>query len=174
MKDYINKTNGISGVGATKVTRAWKGGSTVKLTILDSDFNRASDLLISTVQNTIDPLQSGDGYGLAPIDHLVTVDTAKECKIELSSKIEYDSGYTLEAVKEKITKAVNDYLKQLRSSWQSLGEQGCVIRISQLESKILSMDGIYDIGETKINGQMENLTLTKYQIPVYGGIEIDS
>lgn len=173
-QDYINKTNGIPGVGATKVTRAWNGGSTVKLTILDSDFNKASDLLIGTVQNSIDPLQSGEGNGLAPIDHRVTVDTAKECKIELSSKIEYDDSYTEEAVKVKITNTVKDYLRQLRSTWQSLGEQGCVIRISQLESNILSIDGIYDIGETKINGQRENLTLTKYQIPVYGGIKIDS
>ncbi len=36
-QDYIEKTNGIAGVGATKVTRAWDGPSTVKLTILDSN-----------------------------------------------------------------------------------------------------------------------------------------
>ncbi len=45
-KDYLDKTNGIPGVGATKITRAWNGASTVKLTILDSNFNKASDLLV--------------------------------------------------------------------------------------------------------------------------------
>ena len=58
-KDYLIKTNGIPGVGATKITRAWNGPSTVKLTILDSNYNKASDLLIQTVQETIDPSGTG-------------------------------------------------------------------------------------------------------------------
>lgn len=173
-KDYMDKTNGIPGVGATKITRAWNGGSTVKLTILDSNFNKASDLLVQTVQDIIDPVQSGSGDGLAPIDHIVTVDTAEEVRIQIKSTLELDNNYSHEVLQEQIGNAVDTYLGELRTSWEGLGDHGCIIRISQLEARILEIQGIYDISNTCINGAAENLELNKYQIPIYGGIEIDS
>lgn len=173
-KDYMDKTNGIPGVGATKITRAWNGGSTVKLTILDSNYNKASALLLQTVQEAIDPAQRGSGDGLAPIDHIVTVDTAEEVKVHIQSSLELDSKFSHEALQEQIGNVINAYLKELRASWEELGDHGCIIRISQLEARILEIKGIYDIGNTRINGAAENLELNKFQIPIYGGIEIDS
>lgn len=67
MADYKKKTKEIAGVGAVKVTPCWNGGGTVKLTILDSEFNKASDVLIEKVQNEICPELSSEGLGLAPI-----------------------------------------------------------------------------------------------------------
>nr|DAW24396.1 MAG TPA: structural protein [Caudoviricetes sp.] len=32
------------------------------------------------------------------------------------------------------------------------------------------MKGVLDVANTKINGSTSNLTLTKYQIPVLGGV----
>lgn len=173
-KDYMDKTNGIPGVGATKITRAWNGGSTVKLTILDSNFNKASALLVQTVQETIDPVQSGNGDGLAPIDHIVTVDTAKEVRIQINCTLEYDNNYPDKVLLEQIGNTVDAYLGELRASWEGLGDHGCIARISQLESRILGIQGIYDISSTRINGAAENLELNMYQIPIYGGVEIDS
>ncbi|WP_394523008.1 baseplate J/gp47 family protein [Lacrimispora sp. JR3] len=173
-KDYLDKTNGIPGVGATKITRAWNGPSTVKLTILDSNYNKASDLLIQTVQDAMDPAMSGNGDGLAPIDHVVTVDTAEEIKIQMKCTLEYESSYEEEDLKAQIKEAAESYLKELRASWEGLGDHGCVVRISQIEARILALEGIYDIKNTQINGAAENLELNKNQIPVYGGIEIDS
>lgn len=173
-KDYMDKTNSIPGVGATKITRAWNGGSTVKLTILDSNFDKASELLVQTVQDIIDPAQAGSGDGLAPIDHIVTVDTIEEVKMQINSQIEFESGYSYEALQEQIEETIEAYLRELRTSWQDLDNQGCVVRISQLESRILAIKGISDIGNTQINGLSENHELNKYQIPIYGGVEIDS
>lgn len=65
--DYKKKTKEISGVGAVKVTPVWNGGGTVKLTILDSEFNKASNTLIENVQNEICPSLSDEGLGIAPI-----------------------------------------------------------------------------------------------------------
>ena len=173
-KDYLIKTNGIPGVGATKITRAWNGPSTVKLTILDSNYNKASDLLIQTVQETIDPSGTGKGDGLAPIDHVVTVDTAEEVEVQIACTLEYEEGYEAETLKSLIKDAAEAYLKELRSSWEGLGERGCIIRNSQMEARILALEGIYDIKNTLINGAAENLELNQYQVPVYGGVEIDS
>ena len=65
--DYNKKTKEISGVGAVKVTPVWNGGGTVKLTILDSVFNKASETLINLVQETICPNKENTGIGIAPI-----------------------------------------------------------------------------------------------------------
>ena len=56
----------------------WNGGGTVKLTIIASDFTAPSTELIRQVQTAIDPEQNhGEGMGLAPIGHTVTVTGAK-------------------------------------------------------------------------------------------------
>ena len=73
--DYLKKTNSIAGVGSTKVTPIWNGGGTVKLTILNSEYDKASSELIKSVQTIIDPQQDALGKGVAPIGHIVTVDT---------------------------------------------------------------------------------------------------
>lgn len=65
--DYKKKTKEIAGVGAVKVTPVWQGGGTVELTILDSNFNKASKQLIDIVQEEICPNKQESGIGLAPI-----------------------------------------------------------------------------------------------------------
>ena len=59
-------------------------GGTILLTILDSNFELASDALINTVQDTIDPIENmGEGYGCAPIGHVVTVKSAEGVVINI-------------------------------------------------------------------------------------------
>ena len=65
--DYKKKTKEINGVGAVKVIPIWNGPGTVKLTILDSDYNKASEQLINNVQEIICPNMDDSGVGLAPI-----------------------------------------------------------------------------------------------------------
>jgi len=43
------------------------------------------------------------------------------------------------------------------------------VRISQIETRLLTIKGIVDIDSTKINGAADNFTLGKYEIPVFGG-----
>lgn len=167
-KDYIQKTNSIAGVGSTKVTPIWDGGGTVKLTILNSEFDKASSELVKTVQQEIDPTKDAHGIGIAPIGHIVTVDTTQEVVINVASKIVFDEGYSFTGLKQQIMDTISGYLLELRKSW---AEQGTlVVRIAQIETRILAIKGIIDISETKINGAAINLTLTKYQITVMGGV----
>ena len=46
-----------------------------------------------------------------------------------------------------------------------------MVRISQVESRLLGITGILDIANTKINGEAANFTLTLDHIPVLGTIE---
>lgn len=143
-------------------------GGTVLLTILNSDYGVASDTLIQTVQNTIDPAENaGEGYGLAPIGHVVSVKSAKEVTVTLKTKITFDTGYSWSNLQNSIDTAVQDYLLELRKGWADTAY--LVVRISQIETRLLSIKGIVDIENTKINGSTDNLTLGKYEVPVFEG-----
>ena len=171
VEDYIQKTNLIAGVGAVKVTPVWNGGGTVLLTILDSGYNAAGEALIGQVQQQIDPRGDGSGAGIAPIGHIVTVNTAEEVKIDVDSELVLDDGYTFDMVRERVSGAVEDYLLELRGEWQS--HDSTAVRIAQIESRIMSLEGVVDIRNTKLNGEDSNLILTKYLIPVLGVITCD-
>lgn len=164
-KDYEEKTMAISGVGAVKVTPVWNGGGTVKLTILDSEYNIASQNLIERVQETIDPNKDASGIGIAPIGHIVTVDTAIKTDITISTVLTLD-GIGVENVKEDIDIALQEYLLELRKNWGA--SNILIVRVSQIESKILAVSNkILDISNTKINGESSNLELNCYSIPVW-------
>lgn len=167
IKDYEEKTLSIAGVGAVKVTPVWKGGGTVRLTILDSTFSAATSELIKTVQTEIDPTQDGHGLGLAPIDHRVTVDTPEKITINITTKVELND-VEWGTIENDVKKIIEEYLLELRKNWAK--ENNITVRVAQIEAKILSVEGIVDIADTKINGKAENLILTAYQIPILGGV----
>ena len=162
--DYIQKTMEVSGVGAVKVTPVYNGPGTVLITILDSEFNPATSELINKVQQIIDPTQDGEGKGIAPIGHRVTVQTVSPISVSIQTNITLDSGYT-EINPENV---LNDYLLSLRKTWADSNNQ--YVRIAQIENAIMSIDGVIDIADTTMNGKAENLLLTEYEIPTLGEV----
>lgn len=69
-------------------------GGTVKLTILDSEFGVSTDTLIDTVQTTVDPeANAGEGYGLAPIGHVVSVEKAEAVPVAVTTSLTFDAGF---------------------------------------------------------------------------------
>ena len=143
-------------------------GGTVLLTILNSDFGVASDTLIKTVQQTIDPDEyAGEGYGVAPIGHIVKVKSAEKIEVTVKTNITFDVGYGWSNLQSPIDEAISNYLLELRKSWAD--NPYLVVRISQIETRLLKIKGIVDIANTKLNGASENLTLGKYEVPMYKG-----
>lgn len=167
--DYKSKTLAIDGTGAVKVIAAWDGAGTVKLTILSSNFDKASSELISSVQNAFDPNKDGKGDGLAPIGHTVTVDTATEKEISIKATLTYASGQSWDTLGDKITKAVGSYLEGLRKQWAD--NDSLIVRIAMIEAAILSVDGVLDISNTKINDGTANIQTESDEIPILGDIE---
>ena len=145
-------------------------GGTVLVTIVDSDdYGEASNTLIDTVQTTLDPVQNaGEGLGLAPIGHVVSVKSAGAVGVYVTTNVVFDEGYNWSNLKTAIQDAVDVYLLELRQEWAET--TSTIVRISQIESRILAVDGVADINNTKINGSTSNLTLGTYNIPVIGGV----
>lgn len=142
-------------------------GGVVRLIILASDYSRASDALIAYVQNEVDPDPHGDGYGFAPIGHVVIVETAEEVTVNVSATFEYASGYSFAGIRSRIEAVIRNYLYELRESWK---DEVPVVRITQLTARLLTVEGILDVTNLRINGAASNLTLTEEQIPVFGEV----
>ena len=167
--DYEEKVMSINGVGGVKVTPVWNGGGTVKLTIIDNTFSKPSEELVEGVKNAADPYPNeGLGYGFAPIGHVVTVEGVENVTVNIETEIIYGGDWTWEAAGSIITKAVDDYFKELSETWED--NQNLIIRISQIESRILDCAGVIDIFGTTLNGSTNNLYLAANEIPVRGTI----
>ena len=167
---YIETTEAIPGVGGCKPYRAWNGPGTVKLVITNSDFGVPTSTLIQNVQTAIDPTQNhGDGIGLAPIDHEVTVEAVTGTKINISTKLTFAPGWSLEECKPYIEEALDAYYKELNSTWSK--ENNLIVRISQIESRLLALPGVVDITETVLNEGAGNVTLDENAIAVRGAFE---
>lgn len=145
-------------------------GGTVLITILDSAYNKASDVLLEKVQTEIDPdMAAGEGYGIAPIGHVVKVKTAAEVPVNVKINITFDTGCSWSNLQSLVDTAVRDYLEELRKTWAD--NNNLVVRISQIEMRILGIHGVLDVGGTAINGSDSNLSLGEFEIPVFGGVD---
>lgn len=167
--DYEEKVNAIEGVGGVKVYPVWAGGGTVKLEIISSDYTVPTSTLIDKVQTLIDPTQNaGEGLGIAPIGHVVTVVGCGTTTVNIETEIGYQSGWSWGALQSYVYKTVDEYFEELRKHWAD--EDNIIVRVSQLETRILNLTGVLDIGNTKLNGTAGNLQLAPSDVPVRGTV----
>ena len=171
-RDYIEKTNAIPGVGSTKVTRTPNStGGNVLLTIIDSDFAAASETLLNKVKELIDPAEhTGEGFGIAPIGHKVQVKSADALQIDISAKLTLESKYSLADVLSPVKAAIGEYLSELRATWGNT--ENLVVRVSRIETKLLSVTGVIDAENITVNGERKNIVLSATQIPVLGSVTL--
>lgn len=167
--DYKEKVSSIAGIGGVKVYPCFYGGGTVKLVLVNSDYGVPSDTLITTVQDCIDPpTESGKGVGIAPIGHQVTVVPVRSHTISLEIHLTYQEGYHFSSIQASIEQTVDAYFYELNQTWAE--KDSLVVRISQLESRILNLTGVLDISDTFLNGESKNIVLGTDEIAVRGEI----
>lgn len=144
-------------------------GGTVKVVIITSELKPPSSTLINTVQEILDPtMTAGEGDGCAPIGHVVNVTGVQNTVINIDTNITYADGYSYTNLKESIEDIIDSYFFELKQNWAA--SDNIIIRISQIESRLLSVEGIEDISDTKINGNGNNLILDDENIPIRGEI----
>lgn len=127
-------------------------------------------MLINNIQTVIDPeVNHAEGLGLAPIGHEVTITAVRTVLVDVAITIYYESGYRYEMIKSYIEKAVEEYLLELRKSWER-SREGLVVRRSHIESAILEVQGVLDVMDTHLNGAEVNIHLGADEIPIRGEI----
>jgi uncharacterized phage protein gp47/JayE len=176
VQDYFEKVTSLDGVGGVKVYPVWNGGGTVKLVILNSQFQVPSETLIDAVQTAIDPIPNqGLGIGIAPIGHTVTVEGVTAETIDVATHITFAAGYDWEMLLPTIQAAIDGYFTELSQGWDSVDwrldlSATLIIRVSQIETRLLALPGILDIADTTLNGAAANFTLGVDSIPQRGTV----
>lgn len=181
--DYLDMTSKIDEVGAAQIYPTWNGGGTVKVVILNNNLMPASASLVQKVKNTLDPEdKQAEGYGLAPIDHAVTVTAPEELIVNVDISVKLDDTKVTRYVKDSITKAVEGYFQSLRKDWADItqklgrGYQETIYR-SKILSQVVLTEGVINAKLPSLNGRDADIDLvfnnSKSQLPVVGTVTIN-
>lgn len=181
--DYLDMTSKIDEVGAAQIYPTWNGGGTVKVVILNNDLMPASASLVQKVKNTLDPEdKQAEGYGLAPIDHFVTVTVPEKLIVNVDISVKLDDTKVTRYVKDSITKAVEGYFQSLREDWADInqklgrGYQETIYR-SKILSQVMLTEGVVNAKLPSLNGKDADIDLIfnneKSQLPVVGTVTIN-
>nr|DAR07503.1 MAG TPA: Baseplate J like protein [Caudoviricetes sp.] len=170
------------GVGACQIYPVWQGGGTVKISFIDSTFNVANSALVEKIQALIDPTKDGQGIGLAPIDHIVTVGTATAKNVNISARLQLASGYSISQLTPFIKKELESYFETVRKGWgkqvsTDKNEYRANIFRSQIIASILRVQGVLDVSELKLNGANSDIittqTATLQELPTMGVVSLE-
>ena len=184
ISDYRNKTREIIGVGDLQIYPVWNGGGTVKLSIVDTAFRAASNEFVQEVQNLIDPVNAsgvqGDGLGIAPIDHKVTVVAPEEVTVNITASIVLQVPYEVGQVQPAVEQAIEAYMVELRHDWATpneFNEYALSVYTSRITAAIVGVPGISNVTNVRLNGAAADITLQqtgqKQQIPVKGTVTLN-
>ncbi|MDE7260520.1 MAG: baseplate J/gp47 family protein [Oscillospiraceae bacterium] len=180
--DYKRVVLAIGGVGGLQVYPTWKGGGTVKLSIIGADWMPASPQLVEEVQNTVDPPpDQGLGYGTAPIGATVTVTTPEAVEINISATLVTGGGYTAAQLSGPVRQAVDGYLLSIRQEWDTPEASGMThyaswVYAARVTAAILSVQGVVNVTGLTVNGSAADLQLAEdgflQQVPVLGEVAV--
>ena len=168
--DYKRKVSALQNVGGVKVYPVWNGGGTVKVVIIDQGWRTPTETELAELQMQIDPGSRGEGYGIAPIGHQVTVEGVTEVAVQIGMQISMAEGAALEMVKADIREKFEMYFEELRKNWAD--SEYLTVRASYLESRVLDVAGVVDVSACSINQNSGNLVLTAKEVPVLGEVEV--
>lgn len=96
--------------------------------------------------------------------HIVSITGVNEEAIEVRAELEYKTGYSWDNIENEFYRVIDEYFDELNRNWAN--EKEIVIRISQIETRILSITGVLDIRNTRINEQEANYVLNKDSIAI--------
>lgn len=178
---YDELLKAINGVGELQIYPVWNGGGTVKLSVIDAEYNTITNDFISILKEMIDPeTYTGEGIGLAPIGHRVTIVTPTELAINISATLALKSGYTLAGIQPLVEATIEEYLLERRQTWgvpNDINQYSCSIYISRITYVILSITGVENVSDVTINSAMADLVLTEnkttQQLPILGGVTLN-
>lgn len=181
--DYLDMTSKIHDVGATQVYPTWDGAGTVKLVILNNNLMPASSTLVKKVKEEIDPEESTtQGYGLAPIDHRVTVVAPETFEVNIAVNVTVADSANIDTIKANIKTSLEEFFKSLRRDWSvidSVTGRGykLIVYRSKILSRVMTLEGVANATMPQLNGEDEDLQLvfsnTTSQLPVLGEVTVN-
>lgn len=168
-KYYEQEIGAIDGVGGVKAYR--RIGSTIDIVIISDEYGVPSTELVSDVQEKVDPISSaGDGNGIAPIGHVITIEAVESQVINVSATVTCDEEYTIKGLNTQINDAVESYFLELRKKWTTTDI--IIVRRAAVENAIYNIEGVLDVSNVAFENADDsgNITLQKDFVPIKGVI----
>nr|WP_246566001.1 baseplate J/gp47 family protein [Tissierella simiarum] len=155
---YLNWAKEVVGIGDAKVVPLWNGRGTVKVVIVDSNKNPAGEELVEKVFEHIEKER--------PIGAKVTVVSAVDKNISISSKVNLAEGYRIQEVQQKFKENIDKYRKEIvfKDSYISYAAIGNIL---------FNTEGVLDYDDLKLNEEMKNISLGEEEIPVFNLVELE-
>lgn len=147
--DYERILEEMPGVGRIKAHRRKSGEVNVIVEVQDDQYGVPTEGFIQEIQEYIDPvLFSGEGVGAIGIDHRVLIKAVEAESIDISLSLEFEES-SFDAVKEEIIELIETYFLEENKKWAD--SSAITIRTAHIISKILSVKGIKDVVDIKVN-----------------------
>lgn len=154
--DYKKWSLEVEGVGNVKVIPLWNGNGTVKVIIVNSN-NEIDTALEEKVFNYIENLR--------PIGATVTVASPEIKTLTIKANVRIDKSTTLDIVKESLLLILKDYIKDITFKSE-------VFSYARLGAFLLSIDGVLDYTELKINDNSSSINVADNELLVIDDIII--
>lgn len=141
---YKQWVKDIDGVGQCKVVRTPDGGGTVGIIFASSEDGEPSVELIQNVKKTLDPTETeGQGDGLAPIGHVVSVAGVDLKGVTINIDWLLANGADEATVTIKANDIIKNYIKEINAKW----EDNTTLTLSsyQLIARLAEIAEIQDI-----------------------------
>jgi len=179
-KHKIKDTNAMGAtVGAVKVFPntdkngvSGKGGH-VRIFILDADLNLATPTLIETIQDKIDPTNDGNGSGIAPIGHIVHIDTTTEEAVHVKITGKLVDGMSFDDIRVDVEERLNAYIQLIKQDWEN--QSSLLLNAQQLYSYISSVTGFEELTLVKFTdaagtAAYDSISVANNKIPSLGNV----
>lgn len=162
--DYLMWAREVSGVGNAKVFPIWNGNGTVKVLVVDSDYE-VNEALEQPVYDHIEEVRN--------IGATVTVDSPAEKTISINAQVEKSAERSLEEIKADLTTVVKQYLKSLIMEYYQDESTGSYrVSIGMIGNLLFDVEGVEDYTSLTVNSGTGNIPIASTEIPVLGTINL--
>lgn len=158
ISQYIETVREMSGIGNCKIFPAWEGIGEVLVSVVSGTYDPVPSTVIDRIKEDLDPTgSSGEGNGLVPIGHKVTVTTPQKYPCDIFARITLKGGYIISDIQQKLIGILEDYFFRLRKTFAQDVEIS-VFR-SRISEALLTHPALMNVSKILINGFEEDVTL---------------
>lgn len=167
--DYRNWAMETAGVGEVKVVELKNGPGTVGLTIVDSNYQGASEDIVEAVETNVQKYR--------PVGADVTVKAAADLPVDVTAAVVV-SGTTAGAVQTEFRERLSDYCRQLiEQKYQTIyysaaQDAAYTLYYNRVLALLLTIDGVQNFTTLTVNGGTADVSIPADSVPVAGEVSV--
>lgn len=177
---YRQEVLGMGGVGGMQIYPCHAGGGTVLISLMDARLHPAGEALLQEAQQALDPPDMpGQGIGIAPIGHTVTVAAPVAAEVAVGIELSLGEGISMPVVEGEIAARVEGYFQGLRKGWGNANESnvyGVTAYRARIASLLLDIEGIENVLSVRLGGLDEDRVFAQskdlQELPFAGAVSV--